>query len=104
MKISTEQLKAIINEEIASVKKGGAAADATVKVTLGELKSMLKEAMSAGRDEYLVYLKGVEEPIRVKLSHDQIADIASDDPTEVPGAVELVLKKAYPDMEDFELA
>ena len=103
MKISPEQLKTIINEEIASVKKESAANDATVKVTLGELKSMLKEAMGM-RHEYLVYLKGVEEPIRVKLSDDQIADIASDDPTEVPGAVELVLKKAYPDMEDFELA
>jgi hypothetical protein len=103
MKISPEQLKTIINEEIASVKKESATNDTTVKVTLGELKSMLKEAMSM-RHEYLVYLKGVEEPIRVKLSDDQIADIASDDPTEVPGAVELVLKKAYPDMEDFELA
>ena len=103
MKISPEQLKTIINEEIASVKKESATNDTTVKVTLGELKSMLKEAMSM-RHEYWVYLKGVEEPIRVKLSDDQIADIASDDPTEVPGAIELVLKKAYPDMEDFELA
>ena len=104
MKISPDQLNAIINEEIASVKKEIAANNATIKVTLGELKSMLKEAMSAGQDEYWVYLKDVEEPVKVKLNNDQIADIASDDPAEVDAALELVLKKAYPDMEDFDLA
>lgn len=105
VKITTNQLKSIINEEISKVNKENSLKQGvTLKFTVGELRTMLKEAHLGPAESYWVYLKGKEEPIKVTLSDDQVADIASDDPTEVPAALKLVLKKAYPDMEDFELA